>query len=278
MHIYRLLKDKTKLSRKRSLHRFKILLKYYGQKTEKIPVFILTTRRTGSNLLLDYLNSVPGVSFAPEILNKSMFYGIPGRGISKPEIFRHIRHSINACAHSVCGAKLVGVQMKAHNLSPEDLHKLYPQARFILLYRKSLVEQFVSLKIAEMTNTWQWSRDFKPPTSLHVSLSDLREHCRSIRSFYEKMLQKRWLTQHCLLLSYEDLTEDAQTVFNDSVFPFLRLPATVVRSTMVKQNTRKLRALIENYEEIRRFMNDPLARQEHSLETAPVRERLTYAA
>ena len=51
-----------------------------------------------------------------------------------------------------------------------------------------------------------------------------------------------------------------------------------VRSRMVKQNTRKLRELIENYEEIRAFLNDPLPRQEYSLEKMPAAERLIYAA
>src|SRR5207244_4288556 len=105
----------------------------------------IATRRSGSNLLLGCLNSIPGVSFASEILNTSMFYGIRGRWITKKTVLRHIAYSINDCKHRICGAKLLKIQLDAHGLHLEDLKKHFPNARFIILYRRSLLEQFVSL-------------------------------------------------------------------------------------------------------------------------------------
>ena len=95
--VYIFFKNRTKLVRKRSAHRFKIFLKYYTNREEKDPIFIITTRRAGSNLLLGYLNSIPSTSFATEVLNKSMYYGIRHRAISKKAVLRHLAYSINYC-------------------------------------------------------------------------------------------------------------------------------------------------------------------------------------
>ncbi len=51
-------KNKFKLLRKRSFHRLKIFFEYKLARVQKEPIFIITTRRTGSNLLVDYLNSM----------------------------------------------------------------------------------------------------------------------------------------------------------------------------------------------------------------------------
>ena len=277
MPIFRWLKKNTKLPRKRFLHRAHIFWKYHRHRSEKEPAFILTTRRTGSNLLLDYLNSVPGVSFAPEILNESMYYGLPSRGVPKKAALRHIRHSVNASPQRVCGAKFVAVHLRKHMITPEDLLELYPQARFIVLYRRSLLEQWVSLKIAEKTDVWQWTKNFKPPLHIRVEPEEFKEYCRSAKAFYASLLRYRFYGRWTVL-SYEDLVEDPQGVFNDSLFPFLGCARARVHSRMVKQNTRALRAVIENYEEIAPWAHHPLARQEYSARRKSAPDRAARVA
>ncbi len=265
---YVYLKNRTKLIRKRSVHRLKIFSEYLFKKEEKYPVFIITTRRTGSNLLLEYLNSIPNVSFTPEILNKSMSYGIRDKFISKQAVLRHIAYSINACPHKICGTKLVKVHLEHHDISLEDLKEHFPKARFIILYRRSLLDQFVSLKIAEATDTWQWTNQFRLPSSVAVQIPELLEYCKMIKNFYEDIFKRDWLLRFSITMSYEDLVTSPQDTFHRALFPFLELPPSPITSTMKKQNTKKLHEIVENYAEVLPWMRHPLVFQEYSLSAA----------
>ena len=261
MSLYHWLKNATKLPRKRSWHRMKISLRYRLQRSPKEPVFILSTRRTGSNLLLDLLNSMPEASFAGEILNHRMAYGLRKNHVSKSAVLRHVRHSINACPKKICGAKLIKTHLENHRLSPEDLLEIYPHARFIILYRRSLIEQFVSLKIAQRTDIWQWRKDFIPPKNISISIAELAGYCLDIKTFYGKLLEE--CPPQSLLLEYERLAENPQEVFEDRVFSFLGVPSSTVKTSHVKQNTRPLHEIIRNYDEIAPWINHPVTTQEY---------------
>ena len=258
-------KNRTKLFRKRALHRAKIFFSYWLKpRTGKEPVFVIAARRTGSNMLISCLNSVPQASFAGEILNKSMSCGLRQRFISKKSVLRHIVHSVQHCEQALCGAKFVQTHLDTHGIGPSDLKRLFPNARFIILYRRSLLEQFVSLKIAEMTDVWQWTREFKLPECLSISVPEFTEFCAETKKFYERLFQEDCLKDCSLVLGYEEFAEDPQGVFEESVFPFLRRPAVPVRNGMIKQNTQELRQIVANYLEVEPFLHHPSARQEYS--------------
>jgi len=251
------LKNRIKLLRKRPAHRLKIFFDYLFKRREIEPVFVIATRRSGSNLLLGYLNSIPDASFASEILNASMFYGIRNRLISKSAVLRHIVYSLNHCESKICGAKLLNVQLDTHRLSPEDLKKHFPCARFIILHRKTLLRQFVSLKIAETTGVWQWTDgDYPPPPAVRISIPEFQHYQRNINSFYKGLSGKKWLKDCSIKVSYEDLADDAQKVFDELIFPFLRLPQSKVSSPARKQSPDELRKIVENYREIEPFLFD----------------------
>jgi len=90
-------KDNTKKIRKRAWYRLKIFLKYFFKRTAKEPVFVIAKRRSGSNLLLSYLNSVPDLSFwPPEPLNWRMYYGVRKNRVSKKAVLRHLAYTLNS--------------------------------------------------------------------------------------------------------------------------------------------------------------------------------------
>ena len=258
------LKNRTKLVRKRSIHRLKLFLNYQLNKGEKEPVFIITTRRTGSNLFLEHLNSIPQASFASEILNQSMYYGLRSRFISKKTVLRHIAYSINACKENVCGAKIVKMHLEHHRITLEDLREYFPRARFVILYRRSLVDQFLSFKIAETTDTWRWTDQFRLPSSLEISVTELLEYCKMTKRFYWDIFDRSWLKERALALSYEELVGSPQETFERVVFPFLKLPVSKVTSTARKQNTKKLHEIVHNYQEIIPWIGHPLTTQSYS--------------
>ena len=247
------LRNKIKLLRKRPLYRLKILLHYLYKREEKAPVFIITTRRSGSNLLLSYLNSVPNVSFLSEILNAGMYYGLRGRFISPQAALRHVIQSINHCRHRICGAKLLKVHLETHRLNLETLKKVFPNAKFIILYRKSLFDQFVSLKIAEKTNVWLWRDDHPvpPPPPVRINAAEFKVWSEGTRAFYENLTQKAWLRHCSVVIDYESLFANSQKVFDRTLFPFLGVPSSKVSSSLKKQNEKPLREVIENFDELK---------------------------
>lgn len=226
--------------------------KYVLSRQARSPIFIITTRRSGSNFLLSALNSIPGASFAEEILNKNMVYGLRDRFISKKSVLRHIQHSVNYCGSELCGAKLLKIQMEQRNISLEDLKALYPSCRFIILYRKSLLDQFISLKIAESTGTWLWygGDNFKPPVSLRIEKEEFLHYSADIRRFYDDLFKLSWVRERSLILSYEELYGDIQRVFDERVFSFLGIPKVQIAAKTCKQNTRMPHEIIENYGEV----------------------------
>ncbi|MBI4432320.1 MAG: sulfotransferase domain-containing protein [Candidatus Omnitrophica bacterium] len=244
------MKRRLKLIKKRLLHRTRIHFKYLFRKREvREPLFIIATRRSGSNFLLSLLNSVPAVEMAAEILNPDMYYGLRWSGLSKKAVLRHIRHSIYDGDQAVCGAKLLMFQMEAHGVTVEDVRSLFPKARFIILYRRSLFDQFVSLKIAEGSGIWQSTDETPLPQSLRVDTEEYRAFCSTIRSYYGDLLRHAWLRECSIMVDYESLVESPQGIFNAMIFPFLRLPVSKVSSALRKQN-RQGHALVQNYNEV----------------------------
>ena len=250
--------------RKRSAHRAKIFLKYCFSKKMDNPIFLITTRRSGSNFLLGLLNSVPGVSFASEVLHPDMFYGIRRSLITRNSVLRHIAHSVNACKGRVRGAKLLFIHMRDHRLGLEDLQKRFPRARFILLYRRSMLEQYLSLKIAEATGLWQVTGDTSSSSvSLRIDAEELKRFCLKTKVGYEKLLQNAWLAKQPLILDYETLSADPQGVFDKIVFPWLGLPSSPVSSPSRKRKEDRSQFIL-NYEEIMRLSGAPWTLQDYS--------------
>src|SRR5687768_5796390 len=109
----RLHKSAGVLSQEWLRHRLLIWFDYlFFRKPQLRPVFILAMQRTGSNLLRDYLNSIPNVQLAGEILNPAVPAGIRKRFVSKAAALRHIRYWVNYCAGEISGAKLFLNQMR----------------------------------------------------------------------------------------------------------------------------------------------------------------------
>ena len=138
----------------------------------------------------------------------------------------------------------------------DDVVNYFPNAKFIILYRKSLLEQFVSLKIAEKTDRWEWTRDFVLPESLRVDVGEFMEFCRRTKEFYEKVARAPWIRNCSLVLEYEELISDPQKIFDSKIFPFLGLPSHPVSTSMVKQNTKSMETIVENFEEVRPWITE----------------------
>jgi LPS sulfotransferase NodH len=243
---------RSSLAYRRLWHRLTIAVgAHRGRSQPDKLVFVVATARTGSNLLRDYLNHVPGVHVHGEVLNPQLTRGLRRRFMSKRAVLRHIGHSVRTRNARVGGAKFLFDQLYVHRVSLDDLHRVFPHSAFIILYRRSLAEQFVSQAIAAMTHQWH-SRGEKNGFSgfVPIEIDEFRRFANVVRGYYGTALSRPWIREFSILVSYEELAGDPQRLFDQAIFPFLGIPPAGVVTNLHKLNTRPLEEVVANYEEI----------------------------
>lgn len=230
------------------------------------PLFIITSERTGSNLLVDYLRSLPNVDMAGEVLSPLLPIGIRTRFVSRRRALRHLRRTMENLDGAVVGAKLMFWHLhEIHELSVEDLRAEFPDARFIILYRASLAEQYVSHRIAEQTGQFLVRERRKRRTaSVVVDPDDFGEYCMRIKAHYERVVRVPWMAERGIIVRYRELLDDAEGLMRDRLAPHLAVPYRPPSSPLVKQNPQPLRDKVVNYAEVETILTGSDAFQSYS--------------
>jgi len=250
----------------RSPYRLSLFLRYRWFQKPRVPHFIICTLRTGSNLLLSYLNSVPGLSLAGEILHPHQVAGIPAQGISKDAVIRHIRYSLNHCPHERCGAKLPADHLKAHDLDVRQLREHFPSSKMIILYRRCMADQYLSLQVARATHSWVRRNGgslARPGSTISINREDFLKYSRQVKDFYAATLRSDGIRSYALVLSYEELVLNAQEVFNRKLFPFLGLTSSKIATDLVKLNREHPSQVVEHYASVKDLWDNPEFFQEY---------------
>lgn len=241
---------------KQELFAVKIAWVYYFKKRNpKRPFFTLCGRRTGSHLFVSYLNSIAKVSFADEIFSQLQPYGLRRWGVSKKMALRHVRHYLNGCTQTVCGVKFFFSDFQELGISLEDLLKEFPEARWFILYRENMLDQYLSFKLAQCTGEW-FRKGALPPNKAKILLDpkDLISYCDKEKSWYEEAQSNAVLRERSLWLSYEELVSDPQGIFDSRVFPFLNISPSCIHTDHLKQNDRSHSKIIANYSKLRAWL------------------------
>lgn len=232
---------------KREIFGMKIAVKYHLKKKFQTPVFLLCHPRSGSNLFISYLAG----NFTPnhEALSLSETYGLRPSA-SKMEALRHLHHFSNNAELGL--VKIFFSDLSRRGLSVADLDREFPSAKWIILYRQNILDQYISNELAELTKIWV-GKDYGE-TQINL--------CPDKVDGFRKWLVRQYaiaggidgLKERSLWISYEKMCENPLLVFSMSVFPFLGLPPQPVRTTLPKQNTRSYREVIANYENVSDFI------------------------
>jgi len=233
-------------------HQTKIRAIYHLFPTrEKQPLFVLTRQRTGGNMMLGYLNSIPEVSMAHEFLNPKFYYGFVPRPNARDALMQHVRRSLNGLPGEICGCKILPGQFKKHGISLDDFHEVLPDAKYIVLYRREIFKQFVSLKIAHTTNQYVTNdKGNIKRAKIVVDLDELEAFYQVNNSEYESVINHPALQGRSCLVAYEDVAAHAQEVFDNDLFPFLGVPPVKIATSYVKQGKKSMAETVENYNEI----------------------------
>ncbi len=230
-----------------------------------LPFIVLSAGRDGSNLMVDYLNSVAGVHVQGEVLNDALPYGVP-KNCSATAALQHIRRSLLDGRDAFRGLKVHFGQLRSRNMTVENLQRGVPHAKYIILYRRNMAEQFVSLRRAATTGQWLLKDPAaRKDATVRVEREPLLAFYERHRQCYGALMQCPWLRDKAVIVSYEELVADPNAVFRESVCPLLGLPVVTVHTDMVKQNPHGLRDTVENYDEVADLLTGAQARHEYRI-------------
>ena len=188
---------------------------------------------------------------AHEFLNPEFYYGFRPKHGSQAALFRHVKRSLTALPGEITGCKILIGQLDLHDITLEDLHQVLPDAKFLVLYRRNILKQFVSLKIARATKQYLVSNPSAVrTTNVTIDMNELEDFFRLNNAEYQSVLEYPWMQEKGRLLAYEDLASAPQEAFDKQVFPFLNVPRLEIVTSLVKQGKRPMEEVIENYASI----------------------------
>jgi LPS sulfotransferase NodH len=223
----------------------------FGHK-DYVKFIIIARSRTGSNLLISYLNKHESVIALGE-----MFQNLYNRDS------QHIWNKI----FSKKSSKIKAVGFKIFYYHPEhsDDHRVWefiksdPQIRIIHLKRLNVLRTIVSQAIADKTGAYskRWYNTAK------VELEDKRITLNRTEVLKKLEQVKKWENDtdlayrgHKLLnIQYEELVSEKNGCMK-KVFTFLGLEPTDTTTNMKRQNSESLHDLVINYDELKKDFKD----------------------
>jgi LPS sulfotransferase NodH len=251
-------KTHWRLTLRRLRHRLKLSAASLLSGRPFQPLFILATGRSGSTLLLDYLRSLPGVNLYSEILEVNTPIGLKPSECCPDAALRHVSRSLQSLRTPIRGCKMMFFQLSRCGLSANDLRAAFPAAKYLIIYRQSLVEQYLSEQVARATGQWMVRRGDTPKQArVTVDPVELAGFSAQTQWHYQRLLSHGWLRQKAVLLSYEELVADPEGWIAGQICPLLGLPPAQPQTRLVKQNRQTLAERVVNYEAVAEVLNDP---------------------
>ena len=229
------------------------------------PYFVIATTRSGSNLLLSYLKQQPEVSALSEVLCPKLAIGPSEHCLPPAKAIKHLRYSLQGARGAARGAKLMMHQMANCQLTMDGLYEAFPQAKFIILYRQSMGEQFVSQETSMATGQFLvYAGEHRREARVRIDAAKLRSYCEGMRNGYREAISRPWLRGRAVLLSYEELTAEPDYWMGQHIWPLLGVTPVPAETQLVKQNTQPLSQLVTNYAQVAALLHSPLCQQYHA--------------
>jgi len=211
-------------------------------------LIVLSAGRSGSSLLVNYLNSNRQIYCHGEVLNPGHeIYGTT-EGKKREELIQHVASFFQKRDATYVGAKFLTHQFDELDITISDVLEVLRRPKVIALYRRSLLETYVSLLIAQETDTW-YSTDVVNNVSVTLDLAQFHEFAEVQRQRWQRSMQEVSRLCSFICVSYEDLVSNRSSTC-DKVFTFLDIPSTTVHSESVKQNPGELTGKISNYDSL----------------------------
>lgn len=221
----------------------------FGQKQYKKFV-IISTGRSGSNLLVKYLDSHKNIEAKGEL------FRIMG-GESSTQRWRRI-FNYKSKNILISGFKIFYYQPSDRNDAKVwDLIKDDKDIKIIHLIRENKVKSYVSLQIAEKTGIWKKNNKKQIPLSekqVKIDFEDFIKVSDAIE-LYEENTRKEYRDHPFLEITYDELISDKNKVFQN-LCSFLEVENQDLKSKLKKQNKEQLKDLVLNFDEFKNSVSN----------------------
>jgi LPS sulfotransferase NodH len=225
----------------------------------------VATPRSGSNLLVDYINQLPHVQSLSEILNFGLEIG-PKKCLHYRQAINHIRYSMQTLQTPYRACKLFLRDLANYRLTLDDLESAFPEPNYLVIYRQNLAEQFVSHKQAKATQQWiLLPGEKRKKAAITIDPAELRKYSNDLRRGYDEIIAHPAVRERGTILSYEELTEDPARCLREKICPLLGVPAIEPKTALRKQNVQPLADRVANFDEVAALVASPLCRQQPGL-------------
>ena len=236
----------------------------YGKYRRPVPcdqpvLFLLSAERTGSQFVCSMLESTRLVGVSGEVLNIDNLEGPARYACVGDPLKRHLNHVVKALRAMPC-VKIVLYQMEGFSLTPTILKSWFPCAKFLVLYRRNLAQQYLSVRFAVLTDQWDcYKQNVSARGKLRIDRSHLMNYIDLTIEEYRRLLTDTSLNAtSCTVTDYETMASCPQRVFDGQVFPFIGLPRCPVLPGTVKVLPWSPSELVSNYDEVCDIFSGPL--------------------
>jgi hypothetical protein len=239
-------------------------------------ILVLSSHRSGSTLLIDYLKSMPKSRFYGELLHDGECRG--PRSTAKRDVMPFLQSLFHTEPAPCMGFKIHLEQLEASDVTLPDLKSFSDKTRFILLYRQSLFRQYVSHKLALSTDIWE-QRDSQAPSRAPIRVEPeallseaLLSYCDRIRGQYRRAIEAL-RGENYWVLSYEALQSLGPVRFGSVLSRWAQVPPFYAKSPLRKQSDLDLAKEVSNLGEVASLFEHPRTRLDLTeLETRTIPE------
>lgn len=171
----------------------------------------------------------------------------------------HLRRTLLTQQGPLCGAKIFAWHLDAYGMTPADVERALPGARYIILYRASLADQYYSYVIAYQTDTWRLKpgQRYTDPGPVRLDRGKFEAFCVRIRRAYELYLACPEVRRSAIIIRYEDLKASPQAIFDETILPHLGARPRPVRAGVRAIPHLPKEQGVLNYAEVRDIWEDP---------------------
>lgn len=169
-------------------------------------VFVFSTPRTGSYLLVDQVKKEAKYGIGGEVLNPMSGCGI-AFDTAHCVLSRHVKSYVLSRSGKTVGAKIMLNQLKRHAVDMPLFTQWFPRLQGVILYRKDLLAQFQSKNLAMQSG--EWLKTNNSHGSVSVDTLRFSKYVKAQRDLY----QDAWSTlgqMGITVLAYEDFCAEPQ--------------------------------------------------------------------
>ena len=216
---------------------------------------IISHARSGSNLLLNALNSHPNIIAEHEI------FAAHNRNIGEnfqPTLDNLFKERLES-------AKAVGCKIFYYHLNEDEWRQIseIPELKVIHLKRENSLSMIVSMKVAFKTDQWGITNESEridaSEKQVYLDYDFLRERFEQME-LWKNNTQKLFKKAQTKNVFYKDLVKQYEQTVKD-LFEFLNVTDIAIETSKIKhkkQNPEPLNQLIQNYDELKhKFSGTP---------------------